>query len=242
MTPEREAQLRALEARLGHRFRDLTLLDRALTHTSYVNEAAGTAGHNEAMEFLGDAVIGLVVAEMLHEQDPDGREGRKTTVRSRLVAARNQAEHAAALGIPDLLQLGRGAEKYGARVNRNLWADAYEAVIAALYLDGGLAAAARFVRTEFAGRLHLPSPSESGGDARQALQRLMHRRGRPEPVYEIVGTDLAPHVASFRARCLIDGVVEGEGEGSSKKEAQQAAARSAFEAIRSRAGDQEEEG
>ena len=232
MTPEREAALRALEVRLGHRFRDLSLLDRALTHTSHVNEALeDSARHNEALEFLGDAVIGLVVAEMLHERDPDGREGVKTSVRARLVAARNQAAQAEILGLPALLNLGRGAEKYGVRANRKVWADAYEAIIAALYLDGGLAAASAFLRREFAGRLEVPSPWDTGGDAKTALQQLLHQRGQIEPTYVVVEDKQSPYSSFFRAQCLIDGVVSGEGEGFSKKEAQQDAARRALEAL-----------
>ena len=114
MTPEREAALRALEERLGHRFRDLALLDRALTHTSYANEALEDgAGHNEALEFLGDAVIGFVVAEMLHQRDPEGHEGGKSKLRAHLVAARSLAGRAEAIG-PARLSCGWG----GARKRR----------------------------------------------------------------------------------------------------------------------------
>jgi ribonuclease III len=235
VTPEREAALRVLEERLGHRFRELALLDRALTHTSFAHEALEDgAGHNEALEFLGDAVIGLVVAEMLHEQDPEGREGRKTAVRGRLVAARSQAERAEALGLADLLNLGRGEKKTGIRMNKALWADAYEAVIAALYLDGGLAAASRFLRREFGGRLHVPSPSEPGGDAKTALQEILHKGGAEGPEYRVVADEGADSPTRFRIQCLIAGTVEGEGVGYSKKEAQQDAARRALEAVRGR--------
>ena len=235
MTPEREAELRALEERLGHRFRDLALLDRALTHTSHTNEALQDAApHNEALEFLGDAVIGLVVAEMLHERDPDGREGVKSSVRGRLVAARTQAECAEALGIPLLINIGRGARKYGVHTNKTLWADAYEAVIAALYLDGGLPAASQLLRREFAGRLDAPSPFDPGGDAKTALQQLLHKRGKVEPTYLVVSAEQSPHRTHFRAQCLIEGAIVGEGEGYSKKEAQQEAARRALDAVRSR--------
>jgi ribonuclease III len=234
VTPEREAALRAFEERLGHRFRDLALLDRALTHTSYVNEGPDhSARHNEALEFLGDAVIGLVVADILHQEDPEGREGRKTLMRGRAIAARGQAERAEALGLPALLSLGKGAEKMRIRANRKVWADAYEAVIAALYVDGGLAAAARFLRRDFHGRLTLPSPTEPGGDAKTALQELLQKRGAEVPDYVVVSDEGVDSATRFRIECRIAGKVAGEGAGHSKKEAQQDAARRALEAVQS---------
>ena len=154
MDEGRTAALHALEERLGHRFADLALLDRALTHTSHAHERGALAArHNEPLEFLGDAVIGFVVAEMLHRRDPEGNEGGKSKARAHLVAAPSLARRAARLGVPDLLSLGRGEEKSGGRQKSALWADAYEAVVAALYLDGGLEAAARFVTAEFAADL-----------------------------------------------------------------------------------------
>ena len=237
MTPEREARLRSLEPRLGHPFRDLTLLDRALTHTSYVNERGDSTGHNEAMEFLGDAVIGLVVAEMLHEQDPEGREGAKTLVRARLVAGRSQAERAEALGIPALLNLGKGAAKEGSRENRAMWGNAYEAVVAALYLDGGLPAAARFLRREFAGRLAIPSPTDPGGDAKTALQEILQKRGAPVPEYTVMSDEGVDSPTRFRVSCRIEGRIAAEGFGRSKKEASKDAARRVLEDIRVSAGE-----
>ena len=241
MTPAREERLRALETRLGHRFRDLSLLDRALTHTSYANEEEEAAGHNEALEFLGDAVIGLVVAEMLHEENPEGREGRKTLVRARLVQSRSQAERADALGLPELLNLGRGAEKHGSRGNSSLWADAYEAIIAALYLDGGLDVASRFLRREFAGSLHAPMPTDPGGDAKTALQELLYKRGSRPPEYIVLSDEGLDTPTRFRVQCVIDGVTASEGTGSSKKKAHQDAARRALEALLGSGPSKEEE-
>jgi ribonuclease-3 len=160
VSPEREAQLHALEDQLGHRFADLRLLDRALTHSSRANEDALATGHNEPLEFLGDSIIGFVVADLLHRRDPEGREGGKSKTRAQLVSARSLAQRAAELGLPDLLMLGRGEEKTGGRKKTALWADAYEAVIAALYLDGGIEAAHRFVSAEFATDLEPGLPVE----------------------------------------------------------------------------------
>jgi ribonuclease III len=233
----RTAALRALEERLGHRFADLGLLDRALTHTSHAHERAALAArHNESLEFLGDAVIGFVVAEMLHRRDPEGSEGGKSKARAHLVAAPSLARRAARLGLPDLLLLGRGEEKSGGRQKSALWADAYEAVVAALYLDGGLAAAARFVAGEFAPDLASPRLPEPG-DHKSSLQELLQSRGEAVPQYVTVAEEGPKHRRWWRVQCVIAGAVVAEGQGHSKREAQQEAARRALPAVRGPEGD-----
>jgi ribonuclease-3 len=235
VTEERESALRALEERLGHRFRDLALLDRALTHTSFANEAPdGGAGHNEALEFLGDAVIGLVAAEMLHGRDPEGPEGDKSKLRAHLVASRNLAALAEAVGLPGLLRLGRGEEKTGGRLKQALWADAYEGVVAALYLDGGLEAAAGFIRGALAPSLAAAAAAGPGGDAKSALQEVLQARGEAVPEYVVVAEEGPGHRRRFRVECRVAGEIAGEGAGYSKKDAQQDAARRALDAVRSR--------
>ena len=227
MNPARDAQLHALEDRLGHHFADLSLLDCALTHSSLANEEAAAEGrHNEPLEFLGDSVIGFVMADLLHRRDPEGREGGKSKMRGQLVSARSLARRAAELGLPELLQLGRGEEKSGGRKKTALWADAYEAVIAALYLDGGLEAAHRFVSAEFATDLERPGlPTE---DHKSLLQEMLQARGDPVPEYELVAEEGPDHRRRFRVRCIVRGEALAEGEGFSKKQAQQEAARSAL--------------
>ena len=235
MTPDREARLRELQARLGHRFTDLAVLDLALTHTSHANEAAAAgAGHNEPLEFLGDAVLGLVVAEMLHRRDPHGAEGRKSKARAHLVAARSLARRAEALGLPELLLLGRGEEKTGGRQKQALWADAYEAVVAALYLDGGLEAASRLVHRDFADALGGAATAGAAVDAKSVLQEALQARGEAVPEYVVVAEEGPDHRKQFRVRCVVGGAVSGEGVGYSKKEAQQEAARRALAALRER--------
>ena len=224
MSPERESRLRALEERLGHRFADVSLLDRALTHSSRAHEAA--TAHNEPLEFLGDSVIGFVVADLLHRRDPEGREGRKSKMRAQLVSAPSLARRASELGLPELIVLGRGEEQTGGRKKKALWADAYEAVIAALYLDGGLEAAHRFVSAEFATDLEGPGPPAE--DHKSALQEILQSRGEPVPEYELVASEGPDHRRRFRVRCLVRGEPVGEGEGFSKKQAQQDAARAAL--------------
>jgi ribonuclease III len=240
VTPEREARLRSLEDRLGHRFLSLSLLDRALTHTSAAHEVLEDgAGHNEALEFLGDAVIGFVVAETLHQRDPEGHEGGKSKLRAHLVAARSLAGRAAAAGLPELLRLGRGEEKTGGRLKQALWADAYEAVVAALYLDGGLEAAARFVRRDLAEALEAAAAHDPGGDAKSALQELLQARGAAVPEYVVIAEEGPDHRKLFRVQCRIGGEIAGEGIGHSKKEAQQDAARRALATVGSRSAGRE---
>jgi ribonuclease-3 len=227
MTPVREASLRALEARLGYRFQDLALLDQALTHSSRAHESLEPgARHNEPLEFLGDAVLGFVVADLLHRRDPQGDEGKKSKARAHLVSAGSLARRAGELGLPDLLLLGRGEEKTGGRAKAALWADAYEALIAALYLDGGLTAAHRFVSAEFATELEAgPLPSR---DYKSALQEVLQARGEPLPEYVVVAEEGPSHRIRFHVECRVLGQVVAHGEGHSKKEAQQDSARKAL--------------
>jgi ribonuclease-3 len=229
VTPEREAELRVLAGRLGHPFRDLGLLERALTHTSRANEdLSGATQHNEPLEFLGDAILGFVVAEKLHRRDPDGDEGRKTRARAAVVSAASLARHAAVLGLPDLLLLGRGEEKTGGRRKKALWSDAFEAVVAALYLDGGLEAVERFVDGQLGPEIE-SGAAHSPRDYKSALQEALQGRSAPVPEYAIVEEIGPAHRRRFRVTCRIQGRVVSEGEGYSKKEAQQEAARRALE-------------
>jgi ribonuclease-3 len=232
MTPERQEALHALEERLGHHFADLALLDRALTHTSHARrDGSGTALHNEPLEFLGDSVLGFLIADLLHRRDPDGNEGGKSKVRARLISAPTLSRRAAELGLPELLMLGRGEEKMGERANAALWADAYEALIASLYLDGGIETAQSFVNAEFAPELAAVEASPDV-DHKSALQELLQARGEPLPEYAVVAEEWLGRHPRFVVRCMIQGRPVSEGEGGSKKEAQQEAARKALLAIR----------
>jgi ribonuclease-3 len=232
MTPERRARLESLQERLGYRFVDIALLDRALTHASCANEdPARLLRDNEALEFLGDSVLGFVIADLLHRRDPDGDEGGKSKARAQLVAAQSLAQRAAELGLPELLLLGRGEERSGGRQKQALWADAYEATIAALYLDGGFDAAHRFVRDEFA--QDVERPRAQAADFKSALQERLQARGDPVPDYVVVEEQGPGHRKRFRVQCVVQGRALGEGEGFSKKEAQQEAARRALDLIES---------
>ncbi len=226
----RDEQLGALQEKLGHGFRDVSLLERALTHSSRAHEDLdGVLRHNEPLEFLGDAILGFVVAELLHRRDPDGDEGRKTKARAALVSAEGLARRASALGIPELIRLGRGEEKTGGRRKATLWADAYEAIVAALYLDGGLEAARRFVERDVA--VELDVAGLLARDFKSALQEALQGRGEPPPEYAVVEESGPAHRRRYVVECRVQGKTVGVGEGTSKKEAQQDAARRALEAV-----------
>jgi len=228
---ERARALTALAGRLGHAFADLGLLDRALTHTSFANESGREALHNEALEFLGDALLGFAIADVLHRRDPEGDEGAKSRMRAHLVAESPLALRAEALGLPELLLLGRGEEKTGGRRKSALWADAYEAVVAALHLDGGFEAARRFVERDFAAAI-AAGPLETIVDHKSPLQELLQSRGQGVPEYAVVSETGPSHRRLFRVECRVAGRAVSVGEGSTKKQAQQEAARRALEVLR----------
>lgn len=231
LSDTRAEQLRGLARRLGHAFRDLDLLDRALTHKSHANEdLVAPDVHNEPLEFLGDAVVGLVVSDLLHRREPSGDEGPKSFARAELVAAGSLARRAAELGLPELLRLGHGEEKTGGRKKAALWADAFEAVVAALYLDGGFEAAHRFLAGVFGAEVDAGTLL-GRRDHKSALQEHLQARGESLPDYAVISEEGPGHEPHFRVRCTVAGGASFEGEGPSKKTAQQAAARRALEAI-----------
>jgi ribonuclease-3 len=231
VTDEREERLRALGERVGHRFADVSLLDRALTHASLANESPALhRADNQPLEFLGDSVLGLAVTDLLHRRDPDGPEGPKSQRRARLVSAPSLARRSAELGLPEFLRLGKGEEKTGGREKMALWADAYEALVAALYLDGGFEAALRFVRAEFA--RDVEASDEELEDPKSRLQELLQGRGRKVPRYAVVGEEGPDHRRRFRVECRLDDGSLATGEGSSKKAAEQEAARLTLSRLR----------
>ena len=229
-----DARLRALDElqeRLGHRFTDLELLETALTHVSDAHEdPSRRRRHNEPLEFLGDSVLGFLVAVLLHTRAPDGGEGTKSKLKAHLVSAASLARRAEAIGLPGLLRLGRGEEKTGGRTKTALWGDAYEAVIAALYLDGGIEAARRFVEAQFGSDVDTLD-EDALADFKTRLQERLQANGREVPRYEVVEEIGPSHRRRFRVQCVIDGAPVAQGEGHSKKEAQQEAARQAIERL-----------
>jgi ribonuclease-3 len=232
--PGRRTLLCDLAASLGHEFSDVALLDRALTHTSAANEdLSGTTRDNETLEFLGDAVIAFLTADFLHQRDPEGSEGRKSRLKALLVSEPRLARRAEGLGLPAALRLGRGEEKTGGRQKQTLWADAYEAVVAAVYLDGGVEAAGRLLGSALEVEL-AEGQRLSVRDPKSALQETLQGRGEPTPDYVVVSQDGPAHRLRFRIECRVAGEAVATGEGFSKKEAEQEAAHGALEIVRAR--------
>ncbi len=223
--------LSELEARLGYHFRDPSLLVRALTHRSFVNEQDGSSLiHNESLEFLGDAVLGFLVSSRIFRRCPDLNEGELSKIKAFLVSAVNLVQVAERLHLGDHLRLSRGEEKTGGRSKRAILADACESVIGAIYLDGGVEAAAAFVDGQIGDffdsvdLLHL-----TYGDFKSALQEQLHNLGRPEPVYTVVDEIGPDHRKIFVVRVSVGDWIMAEASGRTKKEAQQSAARIALE-------------
>jgi ribonuclease III len=226
----------ALESRLGYRFRDRGLLEHALTHRSRVHEdVTGGVVDNESLEFLGDAVLGLVVADALYREHPQLDEGQKSKIKAALVSSGSLARLAERLDLGSHLILGRGEEKSGGRHKTALVADACEALIAALYLDGGLEAARTFLLRELWSTLGEPSApgilTAWTGDYKSALQEALQAAGRGLPDYRLTGEHGPDHRKAFEVDVMAGGEVLASAEGRSKKEAEQEAARLALEGL-----------
>lgn len=222
---------RAVAVRLGHTFRDLSLLESALTHRSYVHEHPNLrAGHNERLEFLGDSVFGTAAAMLLYELFPEAREGELTRRRADMVNERALATIAGAIDLGGALRLGRGEDRSGGRTKPRLLASALEACIAAIYLDAGLDRAIEVARALLLPRVDEIAPGQL--DFKSRVQERMQSRGEPTPRYELEGTEGPEHARIFHvAIATQDGAVIGRGSGRSKLDAEQAAARAALEAL-----------
>lgn len=219
-----------LEKELGYEFKNKDLLATALTHSSYANENRRSgAESNERLEFLGDAVLGMTVASFLYNSYPDLPEGRMTRFRAELVCERSLYSVAEELGLGQYMCLGRGEELGGGRSRPSILADAVEAVLAAVYLDGGFEATAGIIDRFILSRA---AAVESGSaDYKTRLQEYLQREGTQEITYRVTGESGPDHMKTFSAEVCLNGKVLGSGEGHSKKEAEQAAARSAAEAL-----------
>jgi ribonuclease-3 len=219
-------QLQRLVETLGYRFRDPTRLQEALTHRSYVNEFRGEASRdNERLEFLGDAVLDLIVSEALMERHPDAREGELSKLRARMVSEVALARVADRMGLGVALRLGRGEEMSGGRHKASVLADGLEALIAAIYLDGSYEDARRVVLgfIEFPGRMDV--------DAKTELQHRVQERLKKTPRYRLVDETGPAHDKTFVVEVLLDGQALERGVGRSKKEAEQRAAANALAAL-----------
>jgi ribonuclease III len=228
---EREKLLSELEQKVGYSFRSRALLDRALTHRSFANERVDeNCQHNEALEFLGDSVLGFVVSAWLLERFPDLSEGKLSKMKAYLVSESRLVEIAEALDLGSYILLNRGEEKTGGRRKRALLADAYEALIGVLYIDGGIVVAERFLRRELRQKLMGIDPASMiGADYKSALQEKLQAAGGPGPDYAVVEVQGPDHRRTFRVELRIGGRAVATGEGHTIKLAQQEAARLALE-------------
>src|SRR5258708_2255698 len=227
------------EERLGRKFRNPGLVHRALTHSSAVPElraadpdSSPLAENNEQLEFLGDAVLDLLASEYLLEKFPKWSEGQLSKSRARLVNAQALELAARRLHLGEHLRLGRGEEKTGGREKPALLADPFEAVVAAIYLDAGLAAAKEMLRTTlFESALEERGSSLFETDRKSALQEFLQGRGKPPAEYRLAAARGPDHHKTFQVEVWVDGVCMASGQGSTKKEAEQRAAGTALERL-----------
>ncbi len=217
-----------LENRLGYRFGDIAQLELALTHRSWSAEHDSGAS-NERLEFLGDAVLGLVVAGFLYRQFPDLPEGQLAKSRAAVVNAATLSDAAVDLGLGEYLRLGRGEERSGGRTKPSIVSDALEAVIGAVYVDGGLDSAREFVLGRLGGRINEEASRPGARDYKTLLQEAVGRDRSAPLEYEVTQTG-PQHDRLFEATVRIGGEVRGTGEGTTIKQAQRRAARVAWEA------------
>jgi ribonuclease-3 len=231
MTLDSKARL-AVETALGYRFKDEGLVEQALTHRSLLSDVKGH-GSNEPLEFLGDAVLGFVVAEMLHRRDPRGAEGDKTRMRARLVSTPNLVSVGRSFDVGSLVRMSAGEEKNRGREHDKVQEDAVEALIAAVYLDGGIEAARKVVHRLFEPRLK-DAASLATKDAKGALQEYLQGNGLELPAYEVEALEGPQHRQRHSVRCVVAGEVLGRGQGSTKKKAELEAAAAALQILRDR--------
>ena len=222
--------LQALQARLQHRFASPALLQQALTHRSF------SASHNERLEFLGDSVLGLAVAHMLYEALDSGAEGDLSRLRAHLVRQDSLHRLALDLDLPPLLRLGEGELRSGGQRRPSILADALEAIIGAVYLDGGPAAADALVRRLFERVEISPAMSAAAKDAKTALQEWLQGRKMALPKYEVVQVLGAAHRQTFEVACtVVEKDLQAVGQGVSRRAAEQAAAAAMLQKLQSNA-------
>ena len=220
--------IKDLEAAIGYRFQNIQLLQNALTHSSYANERwHNSLLSNERLEFLGDSVLGMLVAEYLYHNFPNRPEGELTRMRADMVCEQTLAAAANRIGIGEHLLLGHGEERFGGRSRNSILADAMESVIAACFLDGGIDAALGIVRKYIL--VEVPVTKLHNADYKTALQELVQQKKNQVLTYTLAGQSGPDHDKKFDVEVSLNGTVVGRGSGSSKKRAEQMAAASAIE-------------
>ncbi len=221
-----EQALQTLQDKLGWRLKEEALLQQALTHSTWANEHPGCGADNERLEFLGDAVLGLLVAEKLFVRFPAAKEGELSRRRARLVQRQALAALAQQLGLGDFLRVGEGQRRAGAKESSRLTADAFEAVVGAVFVDGGLVA----VEHCFGAMINdAMARAESSWDFKTELQERCHQRGLPAPRYVVSAISGPDHARRYACEVRIGDTALGSGEGSSKKAAEQLCAKTALQ-------------
>ena len=222
--------IKELEKAIGYSFQNISLLENALAHSSYANERwHNSLRSNERLEFLGDSILGMIVADHLYRNFPDRPEGELTRMRADMVCEQSLAVVAGRLDLGRHLLLGHGEEQGGGRNRNSILADAVESVIAACYLDGGYPAALNFVNTFILS--DIPVVKFHNADYKTALQEKVQQKKNQVLSYQLIGSEGPDHDKRFRVEVRLNGVVVGEGTGTSKKRAEQDAARVAMEEL-----------
>ena len=222
--------IKDLEAAVGYNFQNITLLQNALTHSSYANERwHNSLMSNERLEFMGDSILGMVVAEYLYRNFPDRPEGELTRMRADMVCEQALSVVAERIGLGGHLLLGRGEEQSGGRNRASILADAVESVIAAMFLDGGMEAAKAFIDRFVL--CDVPVTKLHNADYKTALQEKVQEKKNQMLAYALVGESGPDHDKRFTVQVTLNGNVVGTGTGSSKKRAEQDAARDAMERL-----------
>lgn len=221
------AELKSFQSTIGYTFRDSRLLSRALTHSSF---QAGKGGResNERLEFLGDSVLSVVVSDYLYKELAEQPEGQLTKLRASIVCEQSLFRFARKIGLGERIQLGKGEENTGGRERRSILADAFEALIAAIYLDGGIDEAKRFILPFLPNIDVLKSGKLLIGDYKTLLQEIIQKNPEEKITYQLAEESGAAHNKTFFSNVLLNGQVIGSGSGGSKKEAEQMAAKEAI--------------
>jgi ribonuclease-3 len=234
MSPERQKELKVLQKTIRYRFKSLDLLDQGLRHKSFVHENLQlNNADNERLEFLGDAVLDLIVSHVLMERHPEYPEGRLSRLRAAVVNETQLAAIAREISLGDYLLLGKGEEMTGGRAKNSILAASLEALLASVYLDGGFKKAYQVISCLFAQALEMSDEEDFYQDFKTKLQEASQEKFKAAPRY-VLAKEFGPdHDKIFGMKVLIQGKVVGVGAGKSKKEAEQKAARRCFQKIQS---------
>ncbi|MDR1467217.1 MAG: ribonuclease III [Oscillospiraceae bacterium] len=228
---KRSVNYKELEKRIGHKFKNRSYIASAITHSSYANETKDRRQSNERLEFLGDSVLGLIVSDYIFSNYPSLPEGQLTKLRSSLVCEKALHEFSKSINLGEFLIMSRGERASGGHELPSILADAFEAVVAAVYLDGGINVARNFVFRFILPQMEKPT-IQTYNDYKTILQEMIQRKPCEKLDYEMVGQEGPDHAKRFWAQVKLNEQIVGKGEGKSKKEAQQCAAKEAIDTIK----------